>query len=357
MCFIIGRELKYCFRQPIFYIGIILVLFYILFYVNPYLGITYYEKDKKFTEVSEDKRGDVEIYDGYIPAENQEKFDLALKKIYDTMLKMGYDEEEAKEAVKEIKDEDMSVEQIDEFMSSKYKMHDAANFFQRGTDYRLGTSREVNAYIKQKLSQENYTKYLGRKYADYMSVAAVFFSMILFAVLCVNEYKRDIYEVLHTKPIKSYKLILGKAIGGILADITALSAVTFIFDIISMIKCSQSGFPANFGDVWFYFIICIWPAVICMGCLSIFITGIFKTSLPTIPIFFLWLIYSNLGKRSTDGVYGYVQKPFSIVTRFPANFFETTFSNDILLIQGVLIIMAIIVSILAVIMWNRRKLL
>ena len=80
MCFIIGRELKYCFRQPIFYIGIILVLFYILFYVNPYLGITYYEKDKKFTEVSEDKRGDVEIYDGYIPAENQEKFDLALKK-------------------------------------------------------------------------------------------------------------------------------------------------------------------------------------------------------------------------------------------------------------------------------------
>ena len=48
MCFIIGRELKYFFRQPIFYIGIILVLFYILFYVNPYLGITYYEKDKKF---------------------------------------------------------------------------------------------------------------------------------------------------------------------------------------------------------------------------------------------------------------------------------------------------------------------
>jgi len=357
MRFIIMKELKYYFRRPLFYIGVILVLLCVLFLVKPYLGIEYYGENKKFIEVTEEKQADVEIYDGYIPTDEQERYQLALDNIYEDLLIMGYNKEKAKEAIQKINDTSMSIEQIDEYMRNNYKMHGSTSFFQFRTNYRLGTVTEVNQYIKHKLSIERYTQYWGRKYADYMSIATVFFGMIMFAILCINEYKHDIYEVLHSKPIKPYKFILGKVLGGVIANIIALGVVTFVFDIILTIKCRQSDFPANFCDLWFYFVVCICPVVICMGCFSVFLTSLFKTSLPTIPIFVLWLIYSNLGEYRAGVGYGYVQKPLSIITRFPANFFDTSFSNDIFLFQGILILIAVLMVILSIIMWTRRTLL
>jgi ABC-2 type transport system permease protein len=357
MGFILRKELKYYFKRPLYYIGIVLVILYVFSNVRPYLNIQYYDKDKDFVEQSYKKTEDVEIYEGYIPTTKEEKFEKGIDNIYNELVnQMMVDEEVAKKAVETIRNQSMNMEQIREYMSQNFNIHNIQPYFVRGNNYKLASVDEVNEYIKERLSVERFSQYLGRKFADYMSVAIVFFSMVMLVFLCAKDFERDMYELLHTKPIKSYQFIIGKILGGIIAVGIAIVIITAIFDIILMMHCNHNNLPGNWFDLWFYILICNMPVVVFIASLYIFITGIFKTSLPTIPIIVLFVIYSNIGKTLKNGNYEYVQKPLSILTRFPNYFFETSFNNSMWVSQGLLIIITVLLGGCSIYMWSRRRL-
>lgn len=357
MGFILRKELKYYFKRPLYYIGIVLVIISVFYNVRTYMNIQYYEQDKEFTELSYKKAEDVEIYDGYIPTTKEEQFQKGIDNIYNELVnQMMVDEEVAKKAVETIRNQNMDMDQIREYMSQNFNIHNIQPYFINGTNYKLASVDEVNVYIKEKLSEERFSQYFGRKFADYMSVSIVFFSMVMLVFLCAKDFERDMYELLHTKPIKSYQFIIGKILGGIIAVGIAIVIITSIFDIFLMIHCYQNNLPGNWLDLWFYVLVCNIPAVIFISSLYIFITGIFKTSLPTIPIIVLFGIYSNIGKTLENGRYEYVQKPLSILTRFPNYFFDTSFNNSMWISQGLLIFIAVVLVGCSIYLWSRRRL-
>ena len=52
------------------------------------------------------------------------------------------------------------------------------------------------------------------------------------------------------------------------------------------------------------------------------ISLLFKNPLPGVPLLILYMVYSNMGGRNAEGVYGYWGRPFAIMVRFPDQLFR-----------------------------------
>lgn len=85
------------------------------------------------------------------------------------------------------------------------------------------------------------------------------------------------------------------------------------------------------------------------------IAMIFKNPLPAVPGMFLYLIYSNAGRKGADGLYDYYGNPLAIVVRFPGSFFETKLPQYIFLNQTFLLVVSALLLVLASVIWNRRR--
>ncbi len=49
-----------------------------------------------------------------------------------------------------------------------------------------------------------------------------------------------------------------------------------------------------------------------------------KSPLPAVPLLLLYIVYSNMGSRNAEGIYGYDGRPLAIMVRFPGGFFDTS---------------------------------
>ena len=148
-----------------------------------------------------------------------------------------------------------------------------------------------------------------------------FFATVLLATLFLQDMRRNTYELLHTKPFHAVQYVTGKAAGGFLVCLTALAILNLFFWGACLIETRGMGFEVHLLDF------------ICATCL-----------------------YSNMGSRNAEGIYGYYGRPLAIMVRFPGLFFDTAPPPMALQNQCFLILAAVAIICFSVQLWKRRRL-
>lgn len=357
---IIKRELKNYLKNPIFWIGILIVIVQMYQILNPYLKIHYFESDKEIQDMASPEagdNGDGDIMKGYIPSNEEQKMETLYKMIKDTLIKeMKVPEEKASEVILELRK--MNMDELSQYLEVNYNFYNVKNnmlSYLKHLKYHQGSMEEVNGYIKERLEEHPFSYYFSRKFADFGGLFMAFFSTILLSFLFLRDTKKDTYELLHTKPISSWKYILGKISGGFLMALFTLSLLNIIFITLCTIYGRKAGFPVRIIDLPIATLLYVLPNMLMIICVYAITAFIFKNPLPAIPFLFLYIIYSNMGSRNAEGDYGYFGRPLSIMVRFPDNFFETNPPPMALFNQPFLILASIVLTLFSIYIWKRRR--
>ena len=85
------------------------------------------------------------------------------------------------------------------------------------------------------------------------------------------------------------------------------------------------------------------------------ISLLFKNPLPGVPLLILYMVYSNMGGRNAEGVYGYWGRPFAIMVRFPDQLFDTTPPPMAFFNQSLLILASVVIILISIQIWKRRR--
>lgn len=99
----------------------------------------------------------------------------------------------------------------------------------------------------------------------------------------------------------------------------------------------------------------ILPNMMMIVCVYGLVSLLFKNPLPAVPMLILYMVYSNMGSRNAEGVYGYYGRPLAIMVRFPGNFFDTAAPPLALWNQSFLLLAAWCIILLSIQLWKRRR--
>ena len=182
-----------------------------------------------------------------------------------------------------------------------------------------------------------------------------FFMTILFSLLFIQDTKKSNYELLHTKPISGTQFVMGKVLGGFLTSALALAILNVIFYLVCLVGTSGVGFKVHLSDFLLNSVKYVLPNMLMIVSVYTLIAILFKNPIPSIPLLFLYIVYSNMGSRNTEGVYGYYGRPLAIMVRFPGQFFDTTPPPLVHLNQIFLIVMSMIIVAISIQIWKRRR--
>ena len=353
MKFILKKRMKWILKNPVYYLGGIVLGIFVIFKCYDYLHIHYFSSDSEIVSVMEDEIGDADIMHGYIPMTDKDKYDVGIKNLKNDLIEViGVEANSVEDFLERI--EGKNIEDSLQMIQEEYPfLSNVENYFYISEAKIKASVNEANSYITSALNTEDFTDYLGRKYSDYLGVGLSFYCLILFAFFYNYDYKKDVYELLHTKQICGWKYLLGKTLASFFVVVFMLVIITSVFSII-LIK-AQLPFPIHIYKIWKYVFVCNVPIVMYISVAYLLITGIFRTQLPTIPILFIQLLYSNSGVNDTNGIYYYVPKIGTILIRFPEMFFETNFSSSIYVNQIILSVVSLCLFLLSVKIWNTKQ--
>lgn len=347
------RSIKNCINNPIYYVGAVLVFIGIFLNVLPYLDISYYSEGDNFPETLTDE---VDIMDGYIPVTLSEQYDMGLSAVYNNLIYVfGLTGDEADNVLKEIKSQEMSIAEISEFLEVEYSYVGAEMLFY-GIQTKQGTAEEINTYIEASLSKENYTAYFGRKVIDYMSVFIIFYAIILLPFMYISDAQKDVYELLHTKPLTARQYIIGKVMGVFFPLLLVVAVLTAVFTVFAIYNGLKAGFPVSIFDIAVMVLLYIVPNLFMIIGIYTLVTVLFKTPLPAAPALLLYAIYSNMiGMKYVGGVLTYKTPILAALIRFPDLFFGTGISAQAVINQCVLTLGALVMLFISIYVWKRRR--
>lgn len=349
-------ELKRYLRNPIFYIGAIIVALGVYNCVSPYLKMHYFNSESEIHTLEEySEIADADIMDGYIPTTKEEQYKMGLEKIGQIMVdELNFSQLQKKELVRKLVKSNMTFMEVAEYMKANYSFLSANVYFYE-SQMKRASVKEANHYINTSLNKHKYSNYFSLKYADYFGVYIIFYAILMFAFLFIRDSKRDIYELLHTKPLKAREYIIGKIMGGMSALSIVVVVITILFDVLVMMHGKSVGFPVSFWDLWFSIVLFIIPNLLMVVSVYTAIAVLFKSPLPAVPALILYMIYSNMGSRLEDGSYGYKIRKLAILVRFPDIFFETATPWQAVFNQIILLLSSVLMILLSIAIWRRRR--
>ena len=353
---IVKRELINYLKNPIYYIGAILVFLSVYGSVSPYLQIHYFQNEGEIKTLDYDTGyQDADIMDGYIPASKEDKYLNGLMKIKADLIKhFNVPQTEAEAQINKLKESGSPIANISTYLEAKYSFYNVEQYF-KFDDMKKATVEEANNYINNALSKKTYSNFFSRKYVDYLTLNIIFYAILLFAFLFIRDSKKDIYELLHTKPIKARQYIIGKLLGGLAAILLVVIIVTVIFDAMVIFHGNSVGFPVSIWDLWLGMLLYVIPNIFMVVSVYAGVSVLFKNPLPAIPALVLYMIYSNMGTRLEDGSYGYRIRKLAILVRFPDTFFETVTPAQAIFNQLFLVACAMLIIFLSINVWKRRR--
>lgn len=355
---IIKRELKNYVKNPILWLGLLFVLFWLFQFLSPYLTIHYFQSEEELKALEPENIADADIMEGYLPATEEERMEIAIAKELPNIMKvLEMSEEEARALLNGMRQKGMGPNEMMDELYGKYGYYSSygLDYWYQVSELRKGSLEEANAYIEENLNDHSFSYYFGRKFADFGGLVLGFFATILLAFLFIRDMKRDTYELLHTKPISAFAYIGGKVAGGFLAMGMVWGILTLLFGGWCQIYGWQQGFPVNFLEFAGIAAIYILPNMLMIVCVYTLAALAFRNPLPAMPFLFLYIVYSNLGGRGPDGTYGYYGRPLAIMVRFPGTFFDTTPPPLALLNQTFLILASGIILVASAALWKRRR--
>jgi len=352
---IIKYEIRFYLKNPIFYVGILLVFFGVYQNVAPYLGIRYFQSGEEIPVLENMERGDGDIMHGFIPTTREEQMEIGFANIQKDLLEQfDMSAEEVTKIIDYLKSSEFGIAEIDYYLKENCSFYSGDYYFWNAEKKQVSAA-EVNEYMESRMEEETYTDYFSRKYVDYLGVYILFFVIVLFAFLFYRDMKKDIYELIHTKPISSFQYITGKVIGGFASAMIVVVILTVLFDILSVSHGIKAGFPTSALDIWKPVLLYVVPNIFMVSCFYAGVSLVFQNPLPAVPALMLYMVYSNMGSVNEEGKFGYYGRLFAILVRFPESFFQSKLPEMALLNQVFLMILAVLLLAVSVLIWKRRR--
>ena len=166
----IRQELKNYFKNPLYWVGILFILYGLFQILSPYLDVHYFHSKQEVQQTKPESLADADIMDGYVKSTEKERIDLAAKKIQSMIVKeFGEDAENVRETLKEIRASGKSVSEMSDAIGEIYGYPKGYSFqyYYQVYEYHKGTKNEINKDLKEKLTAHSYSWYFGRKFADF----------------------------------------------------------------------------------------------------------------------------------------------------------------------------------------------
>ncbi|MDE7254201.1 MAG: ABC transporter permease [Acetatifactor sp.] len=349
---ILKREVRNYITKPLFWIGVVVVAFMVFQNVSIYLKIHYLTEEETIVNDDPETLHDRDVSEGYVPTEEGLRREIWEGQIKETLISVfQMDNTKAQSVIDEMKEMDImaACEHLEEY--SFY----GANYAYAATAYHKGTREEINSYIAEKLENRTFSYYFSRKFADFAGLGMGFFATVSLSVLFLQDTRKNTYELLHTKPVSAGNYLLGKVGGGFAVCLVILAVLNLIFFGLCSIFTKNSGFEVRLTDFILATCVYILPNMLMIVSVYSFISLLFKSPLPAVPLLFLYMVYSNMGSRNAEGVYGYYGRPLAIMVRFPGRFFDTAPPPMVLLNQSFLILAAICMILFSIQIWKRRR--
>jgi ABC-2 type transport system permease protein len=350
---IMKQEIRNYLKKPIYWLGLLFVIVSLYRILSPFLSLQYFEPNHKFDKLSGESLSDADIMDGMIKASEEERRQAGLEYLQENYTAFFDSKQKAAAFLDKTRTLDMSEQEILADLEKTVGVVDRYAFEQ--FEFIQGTAEQVNAYIKDKLEEKNYTYYFSRRFADFAGLYLIFFAVFMLAFLFFRDTRKDTYELLHTKPISNWAYIGGMAGAGFFIILLPLFIVTILFGGLSMAHGVSQGFPVSAIDLLVASCCYVVPNILMVVGVYTGIAILFKNPLPAIPLLFIYIIYSNMGGYDQDGFYTYLGRPLAIMVRFPGQFFDVISHQYIVLNQIVLILATFALLFLAAFLWERRR--
>lgn len=248
----------------------------------------------------------------------------------------------------------MDVDEACLYLENEYQWFGAEYFWEESA-YRKGTPEEINAYLDRRLEEHPFSWYFARKFADFAGLFMGFAATVLLAVLFFQDMKKNTYELLHTKPVSAWKYVTGKVAGGFLVCVIILGILNLVFWAAALICTRGNGFEIRLIDFLAATCLYILPNMLMIVCVYALVALIFKNPLPAAPLLVLYMLYSNMGSRNAEGVFGYYGRPLAIMVRFPGMLFDTAPPPMAMVNQCCLIAASFGIILICVQLWRRRR--
>lgn len=351
---IIRREIKNYLTNPIYVIGIFFVIVSIYGCLKPYLEVGRYVSESDNEDLQEVNVMDADIMEGYIPVSEEKQLEIGLNEIKKSFIKYyGMNEQEAENAILDVKNQGLSIQGTIEYLENNYEFYDGKAVFLEAK-YEKGNTTEVNNYIDARLNKHTYSYYFAKKYADFAGLHFAFFACVLLSFLYIRDMKKDIYELLHTKPVSEKAYVWGKFLGGVLSMLLPLFGTTLMFSVVCQWHASRAGMNANMADLFIATFLYVVPTILIVNAIYTMLALLFRNPVPALPLILAYIIYSNMGGYDKQGNYGFHGKIFGMLFRFEGRFFETKIPAVFTFNQIMLLLLTVIFVFVATNLWKRR---
>lgn len=349
---LIGKELWFLLKNPMTYLGIVLMVSIVWVTIKPYFSL-YNGVRPAGTPIQYDAEGDIDT--GYIPTPSLERLKAALGDIEKGLVNdFGLTQGQAAAEIKKIEASKWGVDEISAYLEEKYSMKGARNSFDLKS-FKHADYNEMKGYLEEVFKDRRYTQSLAYKYSDFLSIGSILFAIIVFVLLLTCDMKKDMYSLLHVKLITGWAYFSRKLLAGVIFICAVIVVFTFVIDMVAVKAGGSYGFEVGFGDIWKSILIFNFPNIVLTGALVIFTTLLFKNVLPTIPILLLYFVYSNMGSVTDISGYVYKIKPFALLIRLPGEFAALTIPEGTIQNQMFIIGLTVILIMAGGHIWERRR--
>lgn len=353
MLAVFKREIKNYLKRPVFWIGIALVIYGVFSATGPYLTTHYLVQGEKIVNDYPVAVRLGDVYEGYIPADMAKHRELWKEEVKQTLL-AGFEMSNSEVAEILGKLEAMDLEEACAYLEKEFDWYGAKILYEECAYYKA-TPEEINEYLDEKLENKPFSFYFSRKLADFAGLFMGFFATILLSVLFLQDTRGQTYELLHTKPVTAGEYVMGKVSAGFTVCLIALAVLNLFFWQLCLIYTKDSGFEVRLWDFLVSTALYILPNMLMIASVYTLLSLLFKNPFPGVPLLILYIVYSNMGGRNADGIYGYWGRPLAIMVRFPGAFFDTTPPPLVLLNQSFLILTSIVIILISIQLWKRRR--
>ena len=227
-----------------YFCNAVLVVYGVFCDTSPYLHTHYLAQGEKISNDKPDTSDKGEVYEGYIPADPKKHRKLWHEQLKQVLLEDGEIDAEVQKVIGKI--ENMELDEAYNYIDEKYDWY-GARYLYEDTAYFKGTAEEINSYLDQKMEKKPFSYYYSRKFADFTGLYMGFFAAIMFSVLFLQDTKGHTYELLHTKPIRAEKYVLGKVSAGFVTCTFVLALFNLLFWILCIVYTKED------GDWWMSF--------------------------------------------------------------------------------------------------------
>ena len=350
---IIRREILNYLKRPLFWIAIAIVIFGVFQQLRPYLSIHYITSENELQNDNPETVHEGEIFEGYIPADMEEHRELWENAIRKSLFSdFGMSSGQTSGIIQDMKG--MEINEACRYLEDTYGYYNA-DYTWEDTAYRKGTMDEINSYIREELEKHPFSWYFSRKFAYFAGLFMGFTATVLLAVLFMQNMRKNTYELLHTKPISAAQYVIGKVAGGFLVILIILIILNLAFWAACIICTSGNGFEIRLTDFLWATCLYILPNMLMIVCVYTITALLFKNPLPAVPLLILYIIYSNMGSRNAEGIYGYYGRPLAIMVRFPGMLFDVAPPPLAMVNQICLLIVSAGIILIGIQLWRRRR--